>query len=130
LASKEYEQALEILNWEEMNPNEKISPSCFDDATNFSLNGRNVIELIIFLNSVQLQNKLIVVKFLKIKIEAAINLLRGKIHEALGCSDAAIECYKATLTGDVFCYEALQSLSSNHMLTPKAGKEQFINIKI
>ena len=56
------------------------------------------------------------------KIEAAINLIRGQIHEALGCSDAAIDCYKLALNGDVYCYEALNSLSSNQMLTPKDGK--------
>lgn len=70
-----------------------------------------------------------------LKIEAAINLLRGQIHEALGCSDAAIECYKSALQGDVYCYEALHSLTSNYMLTPKDGRFVFfclcfdINIK-
>ena len=55
------------------------------------------------------------------KIESAINNLRGQIHEALGCSDAAIECYKSSLQGDVFFYEALKSLTSNQMLTPNDG---------
>lgn len=97
LASKEYEQALETLNWEEINSSEKIMMTCYDNAAEFTLNGRN--------------------------IEAAINLLRGQIHEQLGCSDAAIECYTSSLNGDVMCYEALQALSSNHMLTPKAENE-------
>ncbi len=55
------------------------------------------------------------------KIESAINLLRGQIHEQLGCSDAAIDCYKSALNIDVFCFEAFRSLSSNQMLTPKDG---------
>jgi anaphase-promoting complex subunit 6 len=58
---------------------------------------------------------------IKLKIESTISLLKGQIHEALGCSDAAIECYKNALHADVYCYEALHALLSNHMLTPKEG---------
>lgn len=63
------------------------------------------------------------------KIDAALNLLRGQIHESLGCSDAAVECYKSALHGDVFCYEALHALTSNQMLTSKDGNIKFGIIK-
>ena len=62
--------------------------------------------------------------FFCLKINAAISLLRGQIHEALGCSDAAIDCYKQALQGDIYCYEALNALTSNLMLTPKDGKKK------
>ena len=46
MASKEYEQALEVLNWEEgMNGNEKILTNSYENVANFSLNGRNVIQI-------------------------------------------------------------------------------------
>ena len=94
VAAKEYEQALEILNWDEQNLSDnKNLINSFESSINFALNGRN--------------------------IQAAIHLLRGQIHEALGCSDAAIEYYKLALQGDIYCYEALNALTSNHMLTPK-----------
>jgi anaphase-promoting complex subunit 6 len=91
---KEFELALELLNFDELNNFEKLS-SCttFENASTFTLNDRN--------------------------IESSINLLRGQIHEAQGCSDAAIECYKKALHDDVSCYEALHPLTTNHMLTPK-----------
>ena len=82
---------------------------------------------------------LICIEINSIKIESAINLLRGQIHEQLGCSDAAIDCYKSSLQGDVYCFEAFKALSSNQMLTPKDGKlkkklncliESFVNIFI
>lgn len=57
-------------------------------------------------------------------------MLKGQIHEALGCSDAAIECYRSALGGDVYCYEALHSLTSNYMLTPKDGKTLLNCLKI
>ena len=56
--------------------------------------------------------------------------MRGQIHEQLGCSDAAIECYTSALNKDVFCYEALQAISSNQMLTPKAENELLKNLPI
>jgi hypothetical protein len=43
MASKEYDQALEILNWEEgINGNEKILINSYTNVSNFTLNGRNV----------------------------------------------------------------------------------------
>ena len=42
LAFKEYEQALEILNWEDLNGNDKINATNFENAARFTLNGRNV----------------------------------------------------------------------------------------
>lgn len=42
MASKEFEQALEILNWEEHNSGDKILINAFENVVAFTLNGRNV----------------------------------------------------------------------------------------
>jgi len=48
MASKEYDQALEILNWEEgINGNEKLLMNSYGNVANFSLNGRNVCSWIL-----------------------------------------------------------------------------------
>ncbi|RNA05744.1 cell division cycle 16 -like protein [Brachionus plicatilis] len=104
VACKEYEQALEILNWEGDNLGLKVLINNLENAVSFTLNGRN--------------------------IKAALNLLRGQIHEALGCSDAAVECYKSALHCDVFCYEALHALTSNQMLTTNGENHLIQNLPI
>lgn len=42
MASKEYELALEILNWEEHNLGDKVLINAFENSVSFALNGRNV----------------------------------------------------------------------------------------
>ena len=50
MASKEYDQALEILNWEEgINGNEKLLMNSYGNVANFSLNGRNVCSWILLI---------------------------------------------------------------------------------
>jgi hypothetical protein len=77
--------------------------------------------LVAFLYIKTYSNKKSTILLWVFKIESAIALLKGQIHEALGCSDAAVECYKNALQADVYCFEALHALFSNHMLTPKEG---------
>ena len=48
---------------------------------------------------------------------SAMQLLKGKAHEALGNVEDAVDCFKACLVSDVFCAEALQRLTHHQYLT-------------
>ncbi|KAL9438102.1 hypothetical protein AB3S75_023881, partial [Citrus x aurantiifolia] len=53
----------------------------------------------------------------EINISSAICFLRGKAYEASGnCAQARL-WYKAAIIADPLCYEALECLIGNHMLT-------------
>ncbi|XP_042494748.1 anaphase-promoting complex subunit 6 [Macadamia integrifolia] len=53
----------------------------------------------------------------EINISSAICFLRGKAYEALENHAQARQWYKAALKADPLCYEALECLIDNHMLT-------------
>ncbi|KAJ4980598.1 hypothetical protein NE237_031435 [Protea cynaroides] len=53
----------------------------------------------------------------EINISSAICFLRGKAYEALENRTQARQWYKAALKADALCYEALECLMDNHMLT-------------
>ncbi|KAF8413721.1 hypothetical protein HHK36_001714 [Tetracentron sinense] len=54
---------------------------------------------------------------LEINISSAICFLRGKAYEALENRAQARQWYKAAIKADPLCYEALECLIENHMLT-------------
>uniref|UniRef100_A0A2P2K9Y9 Uncharacterized protein MANES_15G095700 n=1 Tax=Rhizophora mucronata TaxID=61149 RepID=A0A2P2K9Y9_RHIMU len=53
----------------------------------------------------------------EINITSAICFLRGRAYEALENRAQARQWYKAAIKADPFCYEALECLVDNHMLT-------------
>ncbi|KAK1583123.1 hypothetical protein Q3G72_021180 [Acer saccharum] len=53
----------------------------------------------------------------EINISSAICFLRGKAYEALENRAQARQWYKAAIKADPLCYEALECLIENHMLT-------------
>ncbi|RWR89208.1 anaphase-promoting complex subunit 6 [Cinnamomum micranthum f. kanehirae] len=53
----------------------------------------------------------------EINISSAIAFLRGKAYEALENRAQARQWYKAAIKADPLCYEALECLIDNHMLT-------------
>ncbi|KAE8680101.1 Anaphase-promoting complex subunit 6 [Hibiscus syriacus] len=53
----------------------------------------------------------------EINISSAIYFLRGKAYEALENRAKARQWYKAAIKADPLCYEALECLIENHMLT-------------
>ncbi|KAJ7948759.1 anaphase-promoting complex subunit 6 [Quillaja saponaria] len=53
----------------------------------------------------------------EINISSAICFLRGKAYEALENRALARQWYKAAIKADPLCYEALECLIENHMLT-------------
>ena len=50
-------------------------------------------------------------------LSSSLCLLRGRAYEALENRPLAQHWYKAALAADSFCYEALDALVGNHMLT-------------
>ncbi|KAG5545163.1 hypothetical protein RHGRI_017590 [Rhododendron griersonianum] len=57
----------------------------------------------------------------EINISSAICFLRGKAYEALENRAQARQWYKAAVKADPLCYEALERLIENHMLTYEEG---------
>ncbi|KAF3777011.1 Anaphase-promoting complex subunit 6 [Nymphaea thermarum] len=53
----------------------------------------------------------------EINISSAMFFLRGKAYEALENRAQALLWYKAAIKADPYCYEALECLVDNHMLT-------------
>ncbi|KAF9895947.1 anaphase promoting complex subunit cdc16, partial [Lobosporangium transversale] len=58
-----------------------------------------------------------------IKLEASMCYLRGVVFKSMHNIDKAKECFKEALQIDVKCYDALDSLISNNMLTSKEERE-------
>ena len=54
-------------------------------------------------------------------MESAVNLLRGRVYEALENRNLAAECFREALRSDVYCYEAFEALVSHHMMTAQEG---------
>uniref|UniRef100_A0A1A9X1T1 Uncharacterized protein n=1 Tax=Glossina brevipalpis TaxID=37001 RepID=A0A1A9X1T1_9MUSC len=59
----------------------------------------------------------------KNEILASINLLKGKIYEAIDNRSVAMDCYVQSLYNSVYCYEALECLVQHEMLTAWEEKE-------
>jgi len=59
----------------------------------------------------------------EINIKSAICFLRGKAYEALDNRDLARQWYKAAIKADPLCYEALECLVDNYMLTCEEESE-------
>ena len=55
-------------------------------------------------------------------MESSVNLLRGKIYEAMENRSLAMECFLEALRQDVYCYEAFDLLVNHHMLSAQEGK--------
>ncbi|XP_060070640.1 cell division cycle protein 16 homolog [Ylistrum balloti] len=56
-------------------------------------------------------------------IEHSINLLRGKIYEAMDNRNLAVECFRESLRQDVYCFEAFDLLVNHHMLSAQEERE-------
>uniref|UniRef100_A0A0E0NS52 Uncharacterized protein n=1 Tax=Oryza rufipogon TaxID=4529 RepID=A0A0E0NS52_ORYRU len=65
----------------------------------------------------------------EINIKAAICFLRGKAYEALDNCDLARQWYKAAVKADPLCYEALECLVDNYMLTCEEESELLSSLK-
>lgn len=61
-------------------------------------------------------------------IAAAMAFLRGRAYEALDNRGRAVQWYRSALQRDPFCYEALEALIQNHMLTSAEEAELFASI--
>ena len=59
--------------------------------------------------------------FLIFQMESSVNLLRGKIYEAMENRTLAMECFLEALRQDVYCYEAFDLLVNHHMLSAQEG---------
>jgi len=51
------------------------------------------------------------------QVESAVQLLRGRIYEAMDNRSQAVDCYRAALLLDVRCYEAFSCLVQHHMMS-------------
>lgn len=54
---------------------------------------------------------------------AGFHVLAGRAHEALDNREVAAKSYVAALRQDVFCFEALEALLQNHMLSSSQSSE-------
>ncbi|GAB1609472.1 hypothetical protein Ahia01_001232900 [Argonauta hians] len=98
---KEWQLALNIINFSDQNSNQKKS------FLNKSLNqSASMSEL-----SISTQN-----------IESCINLLRGKIYEAMDNRILATDYYRMALNQDIYCFEAFDRLVAHHMLSADEGR--------
>ncbi len=59
--------------------------------------------------------------FVILQLQSCINLLRGRVYEAMDNQNLAAECFREALRLDVFCYEAFSSLIGHHLLTAQQG---------
>lgn len=55
-------------------------------------------------------------------IESSINLLRGKIYEAMDNRILATDYYREALNQDIYCFEAFDRLVAHHMLSAEEEK--------
>ncbi|GMJ10107.1 anaphase promoting complex 6 [Hibiscus trionum] len=65
----------------------------------------------------------------EINISSAIYFLRGKAYEALENRAKARQWYKAAIKADPLCYEALECLIENHMLTCEEETSLFSSLQ-
>ncbi|KAK9085697.1 hypothetical protein Sjap_026108 [Stephania japonica] len=65
----------------------------------------------------------------EINILSAICFLRGKAYEALENRSQARQWYKAAVKADPLCYEALECLIDNHMLTYEEEKNLLSSLR-
>ncbi|KAF9204185.1 anaphase promoting complex subunit cdc16 [Haplosporangium sp. Z 27] len=64
-----------------------------------------------------------------IKLEASMCYLRGIVYKSMHNMDKAKECFKEALRIDVKCYDALDSLISNSMLTNSEEREMLESLE-
>ncbi|KAL3846820.1 hypothetical protein ACJMK2_017774 [Sinanodonta woodiana] len=100
---KEWQEALNILDVVENNTISQLASS-----NSFSVT-RSVNEL----EKDQHTNEL----------ESSINLLRGKVYEAMDNRNLAMECFREALRQDVYCFEAFDFLVNHHMLSAQEEQE-------
>jgi len=55
------------------------------------------------------------------QVESAVQLLRGRIYEAMDNRSQAVDCYRTALLLDVRCYEAFDCLVQHHMMSAAEG---------
>lgn len=55
-------------------------------------------------------------------VRSCLALLRGRVYEALDNRPLAVESFKLALQRNVWCYEAMERLTTHHMLNGKDGK--------
>uniref|UniRef100_A0A7N0UGE0 Anaphase-promoting complex subunit 6 n=1 Tax=Kalanchoe fedtschenkoi TaxID=63787 RepID=A0A7N0UGE0_KALFE len=65
----------------------------------------------------------------EISISSAIFFLRGKAYEALENRSQAKQWYKAAISADPLCYEALECLIENHMLTCEEERDLLASLQ-
>lgn len=56
-----------------------------------------------------------------IQVEHSVNLLRGKIYEAMDNRNLAVDCFREALRQDVYCFEAFDMMVHHHMLSAQEG---------
>eukprot|EP00898_Chlorokybus_atmophyticus_P002261 jgi/Chlat1/3035/Chrsp206S03287 len=61
-----------------------------------------------------------------INLEAVTFLLKGRIHDSQENRPRALQCYKAALSKDPYCYEAFEHIINNHMISSK-DEHQLLN---
>lgn len=57
------------------------------------------------------------------EVEHSINLLRGRIYEAMDNRNLAVDCFREALRQDVYCFEAFDMLVHHHMLSAQEERE-------
>ena len=57
-----------------------------------------------------------------IKLEASMCYLRGLVFSQINNLERAKQCYQEALSIDAKCYEALDQLFSNTLMTPQEGE--------
>ncbi|MBN3295750.1 cell division cycle protein 16 homolog isoform X1 [Amia ocellicauda] len=103
-AAKEYQQALDILDMEEL-----ASKKLLDKTSAKEDNGIKEAAKDWGMSSSS--------------INSSICLLRGKIYDAMDNRPLATSSYKEALKLDVYCFEAFDLLTSHHMLTAQEEKD-------
>lgn len=61
------------------------------------------------------------------RLEASLQLLKGKAYEAIDNRSLAAECYKKALALDIHCYEAFEALVKHQMLSQEE-EESVLNL--
>ncbi|XP_010786903.1 cell division cycle protein 16 homolog [Notothenia coriiceps] len=102
-AAKEFQQALDILDAEELASKRLLDRSMKEDSgTTESAKDWDMSPA---------------------SISSSISLLRGKIYDAMDNRPLATSSYKEALKLDVYCFEAFDLLTSHHMLTAQEEKD-------
>ena len=60
-------------------------------------------------------------------MDSSVNLLRGRVYEAMDNRGLAAECFREALRTDVMNYEAFDCLVNHHMLSAQEGKNRMLS---